>query len=475
MNESGMPAHGERAKGLESVRTGLAALLGDRLSDNPHVRLAHGAGEAFHAPMPPDLVAFARSTEEVSEIVKLCARHGVPVIPFGAGTSLEGGVTAPRGGVCLDLSRMDQLLAVHAEDLDCTVQAGMTREALNLHLRDTGLFFPVDPGANATLGGMAATRASGTTTVRYGTMRDNVLSLRVVLANGQVVDTATRARKSSAGYDLTRLFIGSEGTLGVITELTLRLAGIPETVVTAICPFATLEGAVDCVIRTMQWGIPMARIEFLDTAQVIACNLYSKSGLEEAPHLFLEFHGTERSVAEQVELVSAIAAENGGGTLHHAGLAEERSALWRARHNAYHAAQALKPGSQLLVTDVCVPISRLTECVAQTHADVAASGLIAPIVGHVGDGNFHVMVTVDPEDRDEIDRVYAFNDRLVARALAMGGTCTGEHGIGIGKREKLIAELGADLVALMATIKNAVDPGNILNPDKIFLPPESGR
>ena len=455
---------------IDAVAALLERLLGARLSRNPSVLLAHGQGEAFHAAMPPDLVAFARSTDEVSAIVSACAAHGVPVIAFGAGTSLEGGVTAPRGGVCIDLSQMNQILSVNQADLDCTVQAGVTREDLNVHLRDYGLFFPIDPGANATLGGMASTRASGTTTVRYGTMRENVMSVRVVLADGRVIRTAGRARKSSAGYDLTRLFVGSEGTLGIITEVSLRLAGIPETTLAAVCPFETLGGAVDAVIETMQFGVTVARIEFLDAVQIRACNAYSDTGLAETPTLFFEFHGTARAVEDQVATVSEIVARNGGGALQQALAPEDRSRLWRARHNAYHAAQALRPGTSLVVTDVCVPISALADCVVATNADIEAAGMIAPIVGHVGDGNFHVMFTVDPDDAAEIARVRALNDRLVDRALLAGGTCTGEHGIGIGKREKLISELGDDVVDVMAMIKHALDPANILNPEKIFLP-----
>lgn len=455
---------------MRDAQAALGDILGDRLTINASVRLAHGQGEAFHANMPPDCVAFPESTEEVAAIVNVCHRHDIPIIAFGAGTSLEGGVTAPKGGVCLDLSRMNTIVAVNMEDLDCTVEAGVTREDLNHHLRDYGLFFPIDPGANATLGGMAATRASGTTTVRYGTMRDNVMSLKVVLADGRIITTATRARKSSAGYDLTRLFVGSEGTLGIITEVSLRLAGIPEVTVAGVCSFGELGAAVDAVIETMQMGIAVARIEFLDVMQVRACNAYSKTGLAEAPTLFLEFHGDAQSVEHQVALVAAIVARHGGSAMERATSTEERSSLWRARHNAYHAAQALRPGSSLMVTDVCVPISKLAACVVATHADIEATGLIAPIVGHAGDGNFHVMVTVYPNDPEDVARVRGLNDRLVDRALSVGGTCTGEHGIGIGKREKLIAELGSDVVEVMATLKSALDPKNLLNPDKIFLP-----
>ncbi len=458
------------AAAVRQLLAELAARFGDRLTENASVRAAHGRGEGFHAVQAPDAVVFPRSTEEVAEIVRACGRRGVPVIAYGAGTSLEGGVTAPHGGVCIDLSGMDAIVEVRPEDLDCTVQAGVTREALNSYLRDLGLFFPIDPGANATLGGMSATRASGTTAVRYGTMRDNVLSLEVVLGDGSVIRTATRARKSSAGYDLTRLFVGSEGTLGIITEVTLRLFGRPETEAAAICSFESLSDAVNCVIGVMQLGVQVARVELMDAAQVRACNAYSHTNLREAPTLFFEFHGAEGVVADQAETVRAIVADHGGGDFDWATLPEARNTLWKARHNAYHAAQALRPGSSLLVTDVCVPISRLADCIVATHADIEAAGVIAPIVGHVGDGNFHVMFTVDPDSAAEIELVHRLNDQLVDRALQMGGTCTGEHGIGVGKREKLVAELGQEAVDLMAVIKAALDPQNLLNPDKVLLP-----
>lgn len=447
----------------------LRALLGRRLDLNRHNREQHGRGEAFHPVMAPDAIAYPMSTAEVAAIAAVCSRHRLPLIAYGAGTSLEGGVTAPHGGVSLDLSRMDAIVEVNGDDLDCTVEAGVTREALNAHLRDTGLFFPIDPGANATIGGMAATRASGTTAVRYGTMRENVLAVEAVMADGRIVRSGVRARKSSAGYDLTRLLVGSEGTLGVITRVTLRLHGQPETVRAAVCCFRSLKGAVDAVIHTMQLGVPIARIELLDAAQVRACNAYSGTSLVEAPTLFLEFHGPPDAVAEQVSLVSAIAADNGGGEFAAAERTEDRAALWRARHNAYHAAQALKPGSQLVVTDVCVPISRLAECITETHDDIAAAGVIAPIVGHVGDGNYHVMFAVDPHNQSEIVVVRHLNDRLVARAIEAGGTCSGEHGIGLGKRQKLVDELGPEAVTVMRAIKAALDPLGILNPGKIFL------
>jgi len=450
---------------LEAIRTE----IGERLTLNPSVRQAHGRGEAFHPDMLPDAVCYPLSGDEVSTIVKICARHRVPVIPFGAGTSLEGNVTAPHGGISLDLSRMDAVLAVNMSDLDCVVQPGVTREQLNAELRDQGLFFPIDPGANATIGGMCATRASGTNAVRYGTMRENVLWLNVVLANGMMIRTGRRARKSAAGYDLTRLFVGSEGTLGIITEIGLKLHGVPEAISVAVCPFETIKGAVDTVVMAMQLGIPLARIEFLDAAQVAALNAYSHTALVEKPTLMLEFHGTELAVREQTEVLRAIASDHGGSEFEFATLAEDRNALWKARHGAYFAAQAIRPGSQLVVTDVCVPISRLTDCITATHEDIEREGLIGPIVGHVGDGNFHVLLSVDPDNSDEIARVRRLNDRLVARALSMDGTCTGEHGIGIGKQDKLFDELGADAVGVMRSIKAALDPDWLLNPGKIFL------
>ncbi|WP_374127935.1 FAD-binding oxidoreductase [Sphingomonas sp. 28-62-11] len=456
------------ATALLAVREALAPILGDRLTDNMAQRSLHGVGEAFHPTMPPDLVAFVHSTDEVQAVVRACAEHDVPIIAFGAGTSLEGGVAALHGGVSIDMTGMNQILHVNPADLDCAVQAGVTREQLNAHLRDQGLTFPIDPGANATIGGMAATRASGTTAVRYGTMRDNVLWLTVVLPNGDVIRTARRARKSSAGYDLTRLFVGSEGTLGIITEIGLRLHGIAEAIAAAVCAFDTLAGATDCVIDLLQLGVPVARVELMDAVQVRACNRYSKTSLEEKATLLFEFHGSEAGVREQAELVGALASGHGGGAFRWATQQEERRALWHARHNAYHAAQALQPGAQLIVTDVCVPISRLSECITATHDDLAAAGVTAPIVGHVGDGNFHVFLCVDPTDPADIARARALNDRLVDRALAMDGTCTGEHGIGMGKRTKLIDELGDTTVEVMRTIKQALDPKGLFNPGKLF-------
>ena len=452
----------------EAALAAIQHVLGDRLTRNRSVREVHGRGEAFHPLAVPDAVAFPATTEEVSAIAAICAQHGLPLIPFGAGTSLEGNVSAPFGGVSLDMTGMDRLVAVNQEDLDCVVQPGITRERLNEELRATGLFFPIDPGANATIGGMCATRASGTNAVRYGTMRDNVLWLTVVLADGQVIRTGTRARKSAAGYDLTRLFIGSEGTLGIITEIGLRLYGRPEAIAVATSSFDTLEGAVDTVVAIMQIGIPIARVELLDTAQVRAINAYSGTRLSENPTLMFEFHGSEAGVAEQTQAVAAMAGEFGGSEFAWATQAEQRNELWKARHHAYFAAQALRPGTQLVVTDVCVPISQLTAAITAAHRDIAEAGLVAPIVGHVGDGNFHVFFPVDPGDPAEIAQVAALNHRMVDRALAVGGTCTGEHGIGLGKQAKLVAELGDETIDVMRTIKRALDPQGLLNPGKIF-------
>ena len=445
----------------------LRSRLGARLSTSAAVREQHGRDESYHPAKAPDAVAFAESTEEVAALVALCAQHGRPVIPFGTGTSLEGHVAALHGGLCIDLSQMNQVLEVNGEDLDCRVQAGVTRKQLNTHLRDTGLFFPIDPGADASLGGMTATRASGTNAVRYGTMRENVLGLTVVLADGRVIRTGGRARKSAAGYDLTRLFVGSEGTLGVITEVQLRLYGIPEAISSAVCSFPSLAGAVDTVILTIQSGIPVARIELLDDVQMDAVNRYSKLDYPVQPTLFFEFHGTEAGVQEQAEMVGAIAADYGGGDFRWASHQEERSKLWQARHDAYYAALALRPGAKGWATDVCVPISRLAEALLETKTDIADSGLLAPIVGHVGDGNFHLVYIIDPDDADEMARAEAHNERMVMRALKMGGTCTGEHGIGYGKMQFLQAEHG-EAVAVMRQLKVALDPNNLMNPGKML-------
>jgi D-lactate dehydrogenase (cytochrome) len=449
-----------------SLTASLREFLGDRLSTSAAVCAHHGKDESYHAPHAPDAVAFAQSTEEVSRIVSLCADRKTPVIAFGTGTSLEGHVAALAGGVCIDLSQMNQVLRINAEDLDATVEAGVTRKQLNELLRDTGLFFPIDPGADASLGGMAATRASGTNAVRYGTMRENVLALTVVLADGRVIQTARRARKSAAGYDLTRLFVGSEGTLGVITELTVRLYGIPEAVSAAVCAFPSIESAVGTVILTIQSGIPVARIELLDEAQIAAINKYSKLDHTEAPTLFFEFHGTPAGVTEQAQSVKMIAAEHGGADFRWATTSEERSKLWQARHDAYYAALASRPGSKGWATDVCVPISRLAECISETKQDLAQSTIPYALVGHVGDGNFHLVFMIDPNRPEEVSEAGRLNDRMIARALEMDGTSTGEHGVGYGKMDFLVAEHGAAL-DVMRTIKQALDPSGILNPGKI--------
>jgi D-lactate dehydrogenase (cytochrome) len=445
----------------------LEHLLGDRLSTAAAMCERHGKDASYHPCVPPDAVAFVQSTEEVSEIVKVCARHKVPIIPFGAGTGLEGNVAALRGGVSIDLSQMNRIIQVSTPDLDATVEAGVTHEQLNEHLRDTGLFFPVDPGANATIGGMAATRASGTNSVRYGTMRENVFSLKVVLPDGRVIRTARRARKSAAGYDLTRLFVGSEGTLGVITEVTVRLYGVPAAISSAVCSFPSVEAAVNVVIKTIQAAVPVARIELADAVQMDAINKYSKLDLRVAPTLWLEFHGTEASVAEQAGMVQMIASEHGGTDFSWATKPEDRQKLWRARHDALYANKALREGAQYWATDVCVPISRLAECITETQKDLAASFLPAPIVGHAGDGNFHSGFVLNPNDPKEMEEAERLNQRLVYRALSLDGTCTGEHGIGCGKMDFLIAEHG-EAVSVMRAIKKAIDPDNIMNPGKIL-------
>lgn len=457
-----------RARAQQTVAE-LHEWLGSRLSTAEAVRAQHGRGEAYGAIQPPDAVVWPQSAEEVSRIVATCSRHQTPVIAFGAGTSLEGHVTAPFGGICIDCSRMNEVLSVNPADADCIVQPGVTREQLNSYLRDTGLFFPVDPGANATLGGMVSTRASGTTTIRYGAMTRNVLALQVVLADGRTVRVGTRAAKSSTGYDLVRLMVGSEGTLGVITEITLRLYGIPETTVGATCVFPQLRGAVDAVVEIIQSGASVSRIEFLDELQVRACNQYSQLSMPEQPTLFLEFSGTAASVDGQVARAEEIARSNGGAAFQWAADATERARLWKARHSAYFAALALRPGCECLVADVCVPISQLADAVADARRDLDAAGLIAPIVGHVGDGNFHVLFLLEPGATDEWQRAEKVYDAMIDRALLAGGTCTGEHGIGLGKRTKLVQEYGTDVVEMMRAIKNAWDPQGILNPGKIFL------
>jgi len=442
--------------------------FGQRFSTAAAVCLHHGKDESCYAPVPPDAVVFAQSTEEVAMVVRLCHAHKVPVIAYGTGTSLEGHLHALRGGICVDLSGMNRVVAVRPEDLDATVQAGVTRKALNGALRDTGLFFPIDPGADASLGGMAATRASGTNAVRYGTMRENVLGMTAVLADGRIVKTGSRARKSSAGYDLTRLLIGSEGTLGIITELTVRLYPLPEAISSAVCAFPTVGAAVDTVIQTIQLGVPVARIELLDALALTAINRHSKLALREAPTLFFEFHGSPAGVEEQAKTVQDIAAANDGMDFEWTARPEDRTRLWQARHDAYYACLGLKPGARSLTTDVCVPISRLADCIAETYADLDASRLTAPLVGHVGDGNFHLLLLADPDDRDENERARDFSNRLVERAIRMEGTCTGEHGVGIGKRKYLAIEHGDAALDVMRAIKRALDPDDLLNPGKIL-------
>ena len=452
---------------IETAIDELRALFGERLSTSTGVRDHHSKDESWHHPHRPDAVVFPNSTEEVSAIVQICAAHRTPVIAYGTGTSLEGNVIPHHGGVVVDLMNMNQVLRVNAEDLDATVQARVTRKQLNDYIRDQGLFFPIDPGADASLGGMAATRASGTNAVRYGTMRENVLALTVVLSDGRIIRTARRSRKSAAGYDLTRLFVGSEGTLGIITEVTLRLYGIPEAMAAAVCSFDSLEGAVRTVIQTIQLGVPVARIELLDEVQMDSVNRFSKLSYPVKDTLFLEFHGTQNGVKEQAELVQSIAAEHGGGEFKWATRQEERTHLWQARHDVTYANKALRPGCEIWATDVCVPISRLAECILETKQDLKESFLIAPLVGHVGDGNFHLGFLIDRNVPAELAEAERLNERLVMRALAMDGTCTGEHGIGLGKQKFLVAEHG-DAVSVMRHIKQALDPQNILNPGKIF-------
>ena len=464
------PATAEQTRdpaAIKAVIAELAAAFGNRLVTSQAVREQHGNTLTWITNQPPDAVVFPQTTEDVQQIVRLCAARRVPIIPFGTGTSLEGHVNAPLGGVSVDFREMNRILEVHAEDLDCVIQPGITRKALNEQLRDSGLFFPIDPGADATLGGMAATRCSGTNAVRYGTMKDNVLAMKVVMADGALMTTSRRAKKSAAGYDLTRLLVGSEGTLGIITELTLKLSGIPEAIASGVCPFPSEGAACRATILTIQSGIPIARIELLDALQIKAVNQYSKLSLPEKPTLFVEFHGTDAGVAEQSNRFGEIVAELGGGPFEWATKPEDRSRLWQARHDGYHAARRLRPGAEAFATDVCVPISRLAECVTATQAEIARLNLVAPILGHVGDGNFHLTLLVDMKDADEVERARILMEKLVELALAMDGTCTGEHGVGQGKMKYLKAEHGAPALAAMAAIKRALDPQNILNPGKI--------
>ncbi len=445
----------------------LRAVLADRLSTSSYDIDSHAQDESYHPPAPPDAVAYVESTEEVSRILRICSAHGLPVVPFGAGTAVEGHVQALRGGVSLDLTRMKRILEINSDDLDCRAQAGVTRMQLNSELEKHGLLFPVDPGADATLGGMAATGASGTTAVRYGTMRDQVLGMTVVLADGRVIKTGGRARKSSAGYDLTRLFVGSEGTLGVITELQLEVQPLPEAVSAAVCPFESLDGAVDAVVEMLQSGIPVARCELMDEFSIDSVNRYSKLDYAVKPTVFFEFHGTQASVEEQARLSADIAAEHGGGDFEWATKREDRDKLWDARHKAYYAGKALRPGAKGWPTDVAVPLSRLAQCILETRRDIDEAAVLAPILGHIGDGNFHVLFLFNENDQQELEVVKRLNKRLIDRALAMGGTCTGEHGIGLGKVDCLRAEHG-EAVDVMRAIKQALDPRGLLNPGKIL-------
>jgi D-lactate dehydrogenase (cytochrome) len=446
----------------------LRELFGDRLSTSQAMREHHGRDESSFDPMLPDAVVFAHTTEEVAATVALCNQHKVPVIPYGTGTSLEGHILALSGGLSIDLLQMNRVIAVHAQDLTVTVQPGVTRKQLNVEIKDTGLFFPIDPGADASLGGMAATRASGTNAVRYGTMRENVLGLTVVTAEGKVIKTGTRAKKSSAGYDLTRLFVGSEGTLGIITEVTLKLYPQPESISAAVCSFNDIASAVNTVIVTMQMGVPVARVEFLDENGVKAINKHDKLTLPEKPLLLFEFHGSENSVKEQAEIVQEIAQDHGAIGFEWATRPEDRSRLWQARHNAYFALLQLRPGCRAISTDCCVPISHLAEILLATKADCEQQQLTHSIIGHVGDGNFHVQMMVDPNDPADIARAEGVNARMVERAIAMDGTCTGEHGVGLHKMDFLIQEHGEGAIDTMRSIKHALDPNNILNPGKII-------
>ncbi len=465
----------ESSKSLEIALDELKELFGTRLTTSKAVRDHHSHDESWHPAHLPDAVCFVNSAEEVSRTIAICSRHRIPVIAFGTGTGLEGGTVAHRGGICIDTSKMNAILQVSTEDMDCTVQAGVTRNQLDSYLHDSGLFFPVDPGADASLGGMAATRASGTTAVRYGTMRENVLSLKAVMADGSIVTTGHRARKSAAGYDLTHLFIGSEGTLGIIVELTLRLHGKPEAISSARVYFDEVDGAVNTAIQTIQSGIPIARVELLDAAQMKAVNEYSGTSYPEKVALFLEFHGSNASVKEQAETVGEICADFGGSDFEWTAYEEEQREMWDARHSAAYAAMAVKPGTKLYATDVCVPISRLADCIRETRDDVERSTDITSfLLGHIGDGNFHYVFLIDPDDPSEYELVQQLSERMVQRAIRMGGTCTGEHGVGLGKRKFLQLEFGEEAVALMRTIKSAMDPHDILNPGKL-VPAEQAR
>ncbi len=455
------------ASDLRVVFKKIEEIIGERFTTSIPVRENHGKDESYHEGFTPDAVAFVNTTEEVSQILEICYQYSIPVIPFGAGTSLEGHIAAINGGVTIDISNMNEIIQVNVEDLDCRIMAGVTRNQLNGYLRDQGLFFPIDPGANATLGGMVATRASGTTAVKYGTMKDNVLSLKVVLSDGRVIETSKRARKSSAGYDLTRLFVGSEGTLGIITEITVKLYGIPEKKSVASCVFPNIENAINSVIEVIQSGVSIARIEFADETQIDAINKFEGSSYEVLPTLWMEFHGSENMVKEQSELVQLIVEEYEGSSFKWTSKLEDYNKLWKARHNAAYAALALRPGCGIWATDVCVPISKLAKCILETKKQIQSSNIPAPIVGHVGDGNFHVCFVVDSKNLNEIKEVRKMNKDLILRAIEMDGTCTGEHGIGYGKVDYLIKEHGV-AVDVMRSIKSSLDPRNIMNPGKIF-------
>ncbi|CAB1439199.1 unnamed protein product [Pleuronectes platessa] len=465
-----------RCASLDSALSAFRSICGEgRVSLGEAVREQHGKDESLHRCCPPDVVLFPGCVEEVSALAQVCHRHGLPIIPFGTGTGLEGGVSAVKGGVCFSLRNMDQVLDLHQEDFDVTVEPGVTRKALNSYLRDTGLWFPVDPGADASLCGMAATSASGTNAVRYGTMRENVLNLEVVLADGSVLHTAgkgRRPRKTSAGYNLTNLFVGSEGTLGIITKTTLRLYGVPEAVVSAVCSFPSIQEAVDSTVQVLQAGVPIARIEFLDDVMIDACNRFSRLSYPVMPTLFLEFHGSEQSLKEQVNTTEEITQSNRGSDFQWAQEAETRERLWKARHDAWYAALALRPGCKAYSTDVCVPLSRLPQILVETKEDLIENRLTGPIAGHVGDGNFHCLVVVDPSDPEELHRVHLFTERLARRALAMDGTCTGEHGVGLGKRALLREEMGATAIQVMQGLKDVLDPDNVMNPGKVLQPRE---
>lgn len=457
----------ERDASLDALLEQLRSILGERVSTSPSVLEQHGRGESWHPVKAPHAVCFVQTNEEVASIVKLCAASATPVIAFGTGTSLEGQVQALKGGICIDLSQMNQILEVNNEDMDCRVQAGVTRRELNQYLRDTGLFFPIDPGADTSIGGMTATRASGTNAVRYGTMRENVLGLTVVTASGEIIKTGTRARKTAAGYDLTRLFVGSEGTLGIITEISLRLYGLTEAISAAIVHFPDVWAAAETTIQVIQMGIPIARVEIVDAAYMKAINAYSKTDYPELDTLFLEFHGTSEGISEQVQMFDEISKEFGASGFKWADNETEREQLWRARHDALYAGLAVSPGCRGYITDVCVPISRLADCITETQADIAATGLFAPIVGHVGDGNFHTTIFIDPEDEVMLGKAIELDNSMVHRSLEMGGTCTGEHGIGMGKLKHMRKEHGDAAVEVMKLIKSALDPQNIMNPGKV--------